>query len=136
MTIEKIRCETRRYTEKSHVHHHSYSQLILPLEGTLSLKTTSFHLEVDEEHLFFLPPGCSHAFHSNCRNKFLVLDIPPNNLLATENVLNKEVYQNLDERWKAIRYLLLEESRRPDRGGITPLVGYMFRFLMEEKKPR
>lgn len=129
-------CETRTYTEISYTHQHSYSQLILPLQGSLSIKTDNYKLNLDEKHLFFLPPKCSHSFHSDNINKFLVLDIPREINPATLGDMFKcELHQVLDDRWKAIRYLLQEEARSSNKRSLSNLVNYACDFLIEQKRP-
>ncbi len=61
--------------------------------------------------MFFIPPDCKHTFGADKSNEFLVLDIPT-------NILNKYDMEKMvggkeflfDNKWKAIRYLLLNEA--------------------------
>ncbi|MEW9122489.1 MAG: AraC family transcriptional regulator [Thermotaleaceae bacterium] len=134
--MRNLLCETRTYTETSYTHCHSYSQLILPLQGKLSIKTDEHELNLDEEHFFFLPPKRLHAYHSNCNNRFLVLDIPNEiNSIGLEQTAGFERYEVLNEKWKAIRYLLLEESKRADSRTLNDLVNYAVSLLRENIKP-
>ncbi len=136
MDSNTLLCETRTYTEIAYTHHHSYSQLILPLQGKLAIKTENHELSLDENHLFYLPPESSHSYHSDGKNKFLVLDIPRSvNPIVLGDIFNYERYQILDERWKAIRYLLLEETRRLNKRALSDLVNYVCGFLKEETRP-
>lgn len=136
MGSNNLLCETRTYTEKSYEHNHFYSQLILPLQGSLSIKTDKYELSLDEDHLFFLPPKCCHAYYSNVSNKFLVIDIPKEiSLTLLADTLKCEMHQILDDRWKAIRYLLHEEARNSNKRGLYDLVSYACSFLLEEVRP-
>lgn len=136
MESNNLLCETRTYTEKSYTHNHSYSQLILPLQGNLYIKTDNYELSLDEDHLFFLPPKCYHSYSAGSINKFLVLDIPSEiNLALLGDTFKCEMHQNLDDRWQAIRYLLHEEARNPNKRGLYDLVNYACRFLSQEVKP-
>lgn len=136
MYSNMLLCETRTYTEVSYTHDHSYAQLILPLQGNLSIKTDSHELSLDKRHLFFLPPKCSHSFYSDNINKFLVLDIPKIiNPAVLGDIFKYELHHVLDDRWKAIRYLLQEEARRSNKRALADLVNYACRFLAEETKP-
>lgn len=136
MQSKNLLCETRTYTEKIYTHNHCYSQLILPLQGSLFIKTDNHELRLDENHLFLLPPKCYHSFNSDSTNNFLVLDIPrENSLILLEDTLKCEMHQVLDDRWKAIRYLLLEEARNPNKRGLSELVKYAFSFLQNEARP-
>lgn len=58
----KILCEQRTYTDAMKTHDHKFVQLILPLQGVLNIKTDAKELELDEAHLFLLPPSCQHTF--------------------------------------------------------------------------
>lgn len=133
MELNNLLCETRSYTEIAYTHQHSYSQLILPLQGSLSIKTDNYELNLDEKHLFFLPPKCFHSFHSNNINKFLVLDIPRGiNSVVLGDIFKYELYQVLDDRWKAIRYLLQEEAKNSNKRALGSLVNYACSFLTEK----
>ncbi|ABR47110.1 helix-turn-helix- domain containing protein, AraC type [Alkaliphilus metalliredigens QYMF] len=136
MQSKKLLCETRTYTEKTYTHNHCYSQLILPLQGSLFIKTDKHELSLDENHLFLLPPKCYHSFNSDSINQFLVLDIPrENSLVLLEDTFKYEMHQVLDDRWKAIRYLLLEETRNANKRGLSDLVNYACNFLLDEARP-
>ncbi|WFD10205.1 helix-turn-helix domain-containing protein [Tepidibacter hydrothermalis] len=136
MESNNLLCETRTYTNISYTHDHSYAQLILPLQGNLSIKTDNHELSLDEKHLFFLPPKCSHSFYSDNINKFLVLDIPKTiNPTVLGDIFKYELHQILDDRWKAIRYLLQEETQRSNKRALGDLVNYACRFLTEDTKP-
>ncbi len=129
-----LKCEIRTYTEKSHTHHHSFNQLILPLQGKLMIKTDRHQLELDEQHLFFVPFQCSHSFHGSYRNEFLVLDIP-NEIGQVSRIkgFNFEGLELLDEKWKSLRYLFLEEIKRQNKSALLNLAGYAVSLLGEEK---
>ncbi len=129
-----LKCEIRTYTEKSHTHHHSFNQLILPLQGKLMIKTDRHQLELDEKHLFFVPFQCAHSFRGSYKNEFLVLDIP-NEIGQVSGVggLNFEGLELLDEKWKSLRYLFLEELKRQNRSALLNLAGYAVSLLGEEK---
>ncbi|WP_026895914.1 AraC family transcriptional regulator [Clostridiisalibacter paucivorans] len=136
MESNNLLCEMRTYTEKAYTHKHTHSQLILPLQGDLYIKTGKYELSLDEKHLFFLPPKCNHSYYSDSTNKFLVLDIPKDiNPVLLENNFKYEMHQVLDDRWKAIRYLLHEEARSPKKRRLYDLVNYACSFLLEEARP-
>ena len=135
MQSNNLLCETRIYTEKAYTHNHSYGQLILPLQGSLSIRTDKHELSLDENHLFFLPPKCDHSYYSNGINKFLVLDIPREvGLSLLADTSNCEMHKTMDDRWKAIRYLLHEESRNPKGRRLYDLVNYACSFLLDEAR--
>jgi len=101
--------ECRSYSDRSHTHAHGFAQLILPLQGSLFIQTDAYHCQLDEAHLFFLPPDCQHTFYAHDRNEFLVLDMPqwicPEINFHSPNGFQTE----LDDRWQAIRTLILSE---------------------------
>lgn len=135
--LKKIECQRRIYTSKYQTHSHAYGQLILPLHGSMNIKTSSFDYEVDDTHLFYIPPNCVHTFYSNNINEFLVIDIPLEvfNGLGI-NKYGKELYQILDDRWKAIRYLILEEINYKAYGGsLVDLIKYMTSVLFQNNIP-
>lgn len=109
---KKLTVECRNYVYEPHTHSHPFGQLILPLKGELHLETSKREFAINEENLFFVPPKYKHTFYSKYKNQFLVLDIPlnmfPNELL---NIINQELYEKLDKRWEAIKFLILEEIK-------------------------
>ncbi len=136
-----ILCERRRYASKSSTHAHSFAQLILPLQGNLNIKTKKYDLELDEQHLFFLPPEAVHTFYAASRNEFLVLDIPSLNFLGNKRKVEKEKYQLIDERWKALRFLILQElysqtgNKSTNTQGFQDLLNYACSFMQEITAP-
>jgi len=124
----KIICEHRTYTDVMKTHDHRFVQLILPLQGVLNIKTDGKELKLDEAHLFLLPPSCQHTFWAKQNNKFLVLDIPQFmfQLGGLDNFPGGQNYE-MDEKWKAIRFLLLSEA---DQGKIeSSRISSLFRFF-------
>lgn len=135
--MNNIKCERRIYNFKSDTHTHEYGQLILPLHGVLSIETDCKKLELKDNSLFFLPPDCSHTFNAHNSNEFLVLDIP-------NNMLNKYDMEKMhggrdflfDDKWKAIRYLLLNEtSINQNSNSINNLFLYFYNFITTENFP-
>ncbi|MFW2489679.1 AraC family transcriptional regulator [Clostridium chromiireducens] len=132
-----IKCERRIYSFKSDTHTHEYGQLILPLQGILSIETDYKKLELKADSLFFLPPDCKHTFNAKDTNEFLVLDIP-------DKMLNKYDMEKmcggrdilLDEKWNAIRYLLLNEADiNQNSSSINNLFLYFYNFITTENLP-
>jgi AraC-like DNA-binding protein len=128
--LTSIVVECRTYSELACTHLHSYGQLILPLEGTLLIETSAYQFELDTAHLFFLPPDCLHTFYARYRNKFLVLDIPAP-LLPRQGTGGTPEGQAtvLDERWQALRFLLLTEAGR-NNPALTHLFQYAYHQLL------
>jgi len=134
----KIICEHRTYTDTMKTHDHKYVQLIMPLQGVLNIKTDAKELKLDETHLFLLPPSCQHTFWAKDRNKFLVLDIPQFMFQCGELDRNPggRNYE-IDEKWKAIRFLLLNEAdnNKIEQSRISSLFHYFYPFLTENHIP-
>lgn len=135
--MDDIKCERRIYSFKSNTHAHEYGQLILPLKGALSIETDYKKLDLKDDSLFFLPPDCKHTFNADNTNEFLVLDIP-------DKMLNKYDMEKMcggqdilfDEKWKAIRYLLLNEADvHKTSSSINNLFLYFYNFITTENSP-
>jgi AraC-like DNA-binding protein len=103
----------------------------------LSIETDYKKLELKDDSLFFLPPDCKHTFNANNSNEFLVLDIP-------NKMLNKYDMEKMcggrdilfDEKWKAIRYLLLNETDiNQNSSSINNLFLYFYNFITTENLP-
>jgi len=130
--------ELRTYSDKCDTHAHSYAQLILPLEGTLSIETSAHCFEDNEQRIFFLSPNCNHSFYSKVRNKFLVLDIPSYYLLPQELDGVKDVVSKVvDGRWQALRLLMLNEieNNYGENQSIIHLFRYALPLLLEDVQP-
>lgn len=119
-------------------HSHDYGQLILPISGSMDIKTEHKDFDLDDKHLFFLPPGNIHAFKSDMPNEFLVLDIP--NYMLNENnmvILQDGIELSLDEKWKAIRFLILNELKDNHYSGesLSKLYHYFSPYIFEKNLP-
>ncbi|NMM64308.1 AraC family transcriptional regulator [Clostridium sp. P21] len=135
--MNSVTCERRIYDYKLNTHAHSYAQLILPIHGMLYIETNYKNLTLEDNHLFFLPPDCKHSFRANKSNEFLVLDI-------YSSIINKSDMEKLiggkeilfDDKWKAIRYLLLNEANnKKSSNSITNLFLYCYDFIANESVP-
>jgi len=135
--LNLITCERRTYANKSDTHIHAYAQLILPLHGKLFMETAHKKLLLEDETMFFLPPACSHTFNSDNNNEFLVLDIAGN--LFSEKKFGKAgdgMELSFDNRWKAVRCLLLEETHlNKNSSSINSLYLYLHHILMDVYSP-
>ncbi|MDO6654710.1 AraC family transcriptional regulator [Anaerobacillus sp. 1_MG-2023] len=118
-------CEKRIYTEEANTHEHMYGQFLFPLKGLLSMETDNGMLELDGNHAFYLAPSRRHTFSSSSHNECLTLDIPSHYFSGSLTSL-EEQYIDLNEQWKSIRYLLLEEAYQ-DRSSaaLTQLVRFI-----------
>lgn len=135
--MNSVNCERRIYEHKLNTHAHSHAQLILPIHGMLYIETDFKKLTIEDEHLFFLPPECKHTFGAEKSNEFLVLDI-------SDNIVNKNDMEMLtggkkilfDDKWKAIRYLFLNEVENQNSSvSITNLFLYCYDLIASESIP-
>ncbi|MEM9003454.1 MAG: AraC family transcriptional regulator [Cyanobacteria bacterium P01_F01_bin.86] len=111
--LQAIVGERRTYSTVNCSHDHPFAQLILPLTGTLFIETQIHHLALDEASVFFLPSGCLHHFYARDTNEFLILDIPHHLMLGfAAGSTSQGIRVDFEDRWRAIRTLLLAELDR------------------------
>jgi len=131
--MKGVICERIELPGSINIHSHSHAQLLLPLQGSIYIETDSSKHFIDESYLGFLPPECQHAYRGESGNEFLVLNIP-------ENMVSKEDMENLhgasrlsfDERWRAIRYLIMSEASRSEgSAALNNLFYYFYNYLTE-----
>lgn len=137
--LNMVKCERRIYTYEYQTHSHPYGQLILPLQGELNIKANLFDLKVDDKHLFFLPPDVVHTFSSQNKNEFLVLDIPLKIFYGFGvKTCHSELCYVFDERWKAIRFLILQEAsnRYSNNSSMLDLIRYASNLLFQKNTPQ
>lgn len=132
--MANIICERRIYNNCFNTHSHLYGQLILPIKGRMYIETENRKFEINNNNLFFLPPQCMHIFKADESNEFLTLDV-------NGGVLNKNDIKSLeggkeikfDDKWKAIRYLLLNECKEKNNSAaINDLFNYCYHLIMKE----
>lgn len=136
--IKNIICEKRIYDSRFSTHSHLYGQLIIPVSGKMYIETECRQVVLDDKKVFFLPPDCNHIFKADEVNEFLTLDI-------NKQILNKNDMYNFtggkvlefNEKWKAVRYLLLNECREKNNSNaINDLFNYCYHLIGEETKNR
>lgn len=131
--MKNVICERRIYENHFNTHSHEYGQLILPVKGELYIETECRKLKVDDNKAFFLPPDCQHVFKANDSNEFLTLDVN-NQVLNIEHMKKFEGGKEIafDDKWKAIRYLLMDESSRNNSSSaINDLFNYCYHLITE-----
>ncbi|MCL4303545.1 MAG: AraC family transcriptional regulator [Anaerolineae bacterium] len=135
--LRNILAERRSYSEIACTHAHAHAQLILPLQGAISINTAQPH-QLTEQALLFLPPHCQHTFYGHERNQVLVLDVP-GSLCPGEEMrwLAGGLRRSVDDRWQALRFLLLSEvSDKPaTHQAVTDLFHYAYRLLLQATTP-
>lgn len=130
-----ITCERRTYADKPHTHVHSYAQLVLPISGALAVTVNTEVFDDDCQNVIYIPPELRHSFHSQRSNQFFVLDIPASYLPQSSSRVPG--CQLLDERWKAIRTLLMEEVKEEPISNqrLADLFRYILRLLEQDTSP-
>lgn len=110
--MSKLIIEKRTYTDESKKHSHEHGQLIIPLQGALSIETDQKNLNIDDKKIFMVPPATDHMYKANQTNSFLIMDIPAYLLkMEDRQKMAGGSLMDLDNRWLAIRSLLLEEIK-------------------------
>ena len=134
--MNNIICEKRIYGDKSKIHTHNYGQLILPMKGSLNIKTDKKNFSIDNNNIFFLPPDCEHLFNAHDINEFLVLDVPTNFLKKDDmNKIKSGKEITFDDKWQAVKYLLLSEINSGKTSpNLNNLFLYCYGLMIEESK--
>lgn len=135
--MKGIICEKIALPNSINTHSHSHAQLLLPIRGSVYIETNSNKDFINEEYLEFLPPDCQHAYKGESGNEFLILNIPGsmvpkddrNNLQSASKLL-------FDERWKAIRYLIMSEANTYEStDALNKLFYYFYHYIAEGMLP-
>ncbi len=135
--MEKIAAEKRTYSSTPDTHFHYYGQLILPLQGQLSIQTGVNDFQLNHETLLYIPPNCTHTFHSMTSNEFLILEIP--DFMLTRRELQEE--GNLckfNNHWKGIRFLIQNEmeQKNVNTSALKQLYPYISYYLLQDCLPK
>ena len=134
--MKNIICEKRIYDSRFSKHSHLYGQLILPIRGQLYIETNCKKIKIDDKKLFFLPPKCEHIFKANESNEFLTLDINKKILNFNSMKCGGKEFE-FDDKWKAIRYLLLNECKKQNNSrAIDDLFNYCSNLIFEDIEPK
>ncbi len=135
--MKGVICERIELPGSINVHSHSHAQLLLPLHGSMYIETDSNKHLLDESHLGFLPPKCQHAYMGNSGNEFLVMNIPES-MVSRNDMENMNGASRLqfDERWKAIRCLIMSELQEGDSAStLNMLFNYFYRYIVQNTLP-
>jgi len=127
--------EKRSYGENAIQHAHSFSQLILPMTGSLELQLKGESISLSRDKFCFLPSGFTHGFHADGANQFLVLDIPQSITKQTgKRMSDYRIDQAMDARWEAVRSLVLSEIENGGKGNLKALLSYIWSMMEMEKE--
>ncbi len=134
-----IVCEKRIYQDGEVTHSHPYAQMVFPLVGAMRFVISPSHEAlVDENSIFLLPYDCAHSFEVWGKNQFLILNIPSNMIEVARWNLATGIKCPFNEKWKAIRYLILDEMQSGGKGGtaLSKLYYYFIPEMLEKGTPR
>jgi len=76
--------EVRRYRGEVVTHSHDFHQVVLPLEGRLSMVVSGTEGYVSSDSVALVAAGESHGFTGSKSNSFLIIDIPTRSWNATD----------------------------------------------------
>lgn len=76
MSTEHLHLQLRSYSDQGAQHAHDYHQLVLPLQGCLTLSVEAVAGEVSASRAAVIPAGCRHVFSAAEANRFVVADVP------------------------------------------------------------
>lgn len=135
--MKGVICERIALPNSINTHSHSHAQLLLPLHGSMYIETNANKHFINEEYLEFLLPECQHAYKGESGNEFLVLNIP-GNMVPKDDRDNLQGASKLlfDERWKAIRYLIMSETNgNESTDALNKLFYYFYHYITEGLLP-
>lgn len=135
--MNDIVCEKKAYNDKIITHSHDYAQLVIPLDGEMNVGLEHHCFTVGVDSIYLLPFGVEHSFCCHGRNQFLITNIPSYLLGLGKYKLCNGIKYELDERWKAIRFLLLDEFEHGtgSKDAISKLCYYFVPDMLNGKIP-
>ncbi|WP_437807371.1 helix-turn-helix domain-containing protein [Sorangium sp. So ce1078] len=74
--MAEVELSVQRYSAEVIAHRHAHHQLVLPVEGALSLSMAGRELKAAGRSGVLVPCEARHAFAASDRNRFLVIDVP------------------------------------------------------------
>lgn len=128
-----IICEKIRLPKNMNIHSHTHAQLLLPLHGSIYIETDADRQVIDESYLCFLPPECIHAYKGDIDNEFLVLNIP-DHMVHQDDMARIQGGSRLqfDDRWKAIRHLIMSElNKNKCSNALNRLFYYFYQYIAD-----
>ena len=107
--------EVRRYNGDVVTHSHDFHQVVLPLEGRLSMVVSGTEGYVSSDSVALVAACESHSFTGSKSNSFLVTDIPTRSWVATDALGAKSVVPSkLPSGWPARLLLAVYTLRNGD----------------------
>lgn len=128
--MKGIVCEKRVYDDRMITHSHPHAQLVFPLCGEMDVNMEHSEFIVDEKSVFLLPFNHEHSFKVDGKNQFLIMDIPSYMFEMKKMDLSDGIKCDFNEKWRAIRFLLLDEMRGGAASGDA--VSRLFYYFIPE----
>jgi AraC-like DNA-binding protein len=76
MAHSNLILDLRSYSGETRGHHHDFHQLVLPVEGRLSMDIAGSEGDVSESDIALIAAGKNHQFSGSEHNCFIVADVP------------------------------------------------------------
>jgi AraC-like DNA-binding protein len=76
MAHSSLTLDLRSYSGETRVHQHDFHQLVLPVEGTLSMDIDGHEGDVSKAGIALISAGKDHQFSGSKQNCFVVADVP------------------------------------------------------------
>lgn len=76
MDTSELKLDLRSYGDERTHHSHTHHQLVLPLQGKLSLVVEQTEGAVEGNWAATIPSGSLHGYFASDKNRFLVADVP------------------------------------------------------------
>jgi hypothetical protein len=76
MAHSSLTLDLRSYSGETRVHQHDFHQLVLPVEGTLSMDIGGREGDVPRAGITLISAGKEHQFSGSKQNCFVVADVP------------------------------------------------------------
>jgi AraC-like DNA-binding protein len=76
MAHSNLTLDLRSYSGEARVHHHDFHQLVLPVEGALSMDIEGLEGDVSKAGIALISAGRDHQFSGSDQNCFVVADVP------------------------------------------------------------
>lgn len=128
--MQKPKVSIRSYSTQTKSHQHNYHQLVMPLQGVISIAVGSFNGEVGPGDCVIVRAGSVHAFSALEQAKFLVVDsaLLPNTLITA----NSEVLRLSGHVLTYIEFIEQQLLHAPNSALIDNIITLLFDLLSQQ----
>ena len=129
-----IICEKMQLPKQINIHSHTHAQLLMPVHGSVYIETNEDRHFINESYLGFLPPECIHAYKGDAGNEFLVMNIPEHMVVPGDmSKIQGASRLDFDERWEAIRHLIMMELKHGKcSSALNSLYYYFYQYITSQ----